>query len=228
MGKNILVTGASSGIGLETSRLLTQEGHTIIMVSRHIVEQNIIINGTGNYFFYNADISKQEEVTRLFDWLTEKNIELDAIINNAGFVEPEGIFDTSFENWNKTIETNLTGTFLVAQIGAKHMKLRGGHIINISSTAGLSPRPGWAAYAAAKSGVINFSMAIAEELKMYGIRVFIICPGRTATPLRKILAPEENPKTIMQPESVAKIIKMCLSDEAGVLEGQPIIVRDRF
>ncbi len=108
------------------------------------------------------------------------------------------------------------------------MKQNGGKIINIASTAGLTPRPGWSAYAAAKSGVINFSSAVAEELASYDIKIFVICPGRTATPLRKILAPTEDPKSIMQPDTVADTIVFCLTDAANPIEGQPILVRERF
>ncbi len=68
---------------------------------------------------------------------------------------------------------------------------------------------------------------MAEELRNYNIKVFTICPGRTATNLRRKLAPNEDPTTIMQPESVVNTIKYCLTDQADVLEGQPLIVRER-
>ena len=107
------------------------------------------------------------------------------------------------------------------------MKKNGGKVVNIASTAGLSARPGWSAYAASKAGVVNFSLTMAEELRVYGIKVFCICPGRTATDLRRKLAPNEDPTTIMQPDAVVNAVKYCLCDEADVLEGQPILVRER-
>jgi len=91
----------------------------------------------------------------------------------------------------------------------------------------LSARPGWSAYAASKAGLINFSETMAEELREYNIKVFTIAPGRTATDLRRRLAPSEDPKTIMQPDKIANIINFMLSEESDVIEGQVVQVRER-
>ena len=176
----------------------------------------------------DVDVANESSVISLFGFVREHFGRLDALINCAGYVEPEGVFSTTLENWEKTITINLTGTFLCCKYASLLMKQNGGKIINIASTAGLTPRPGWSAYAAAKSGVINFSSAVAEELAAYDIKIFVICPGRTATPLRKILAPTEDPKSIMQPDTVADTIVFCLTDAANPIEGQPILVRERF
>lgn len=227
--KTYIVTGASSGIGFETALLLQQKGARIIWASRNIISdkkvKEVLKNGS---LLMNLDVADEESVKEFFSTLKSENIIIDGLVNCAGYVEPESLLNTTLENWNKTLCVNLTGTFLCTKYAVLLMKNHGGKIINVASTAGLTPRPGWSAYAAAKSGVINFSSAISEELKDYGIKVFVICPGRTATPLRRILAPNEDPKTIMQPEKVADIITFCFSDDADVLEGQPILVRERF
>jgi len=228
-GKIIVVTGASSGIGLQTALQAQEAGATVIFASRNAEGNTTIASELkGNSVAKNLDVSNENSVKSFFNYLKETFKYIDALVNCAGFVEPESLLNTSLENWNKTINTNLTGTFLCSKYATLLMKQNGGKIINIASTAGLTPRPGWSAYAAAKSGVINFSNAIAEELKDYKIKVFVICPGRTATPLRKILAPNEDPNSIMQPEAVADVVMMCFTKQAEVLEGQPILVRERF
>lgn len=227
--KTFIVTGASSGIGFHTAMLLQQKGAKVVWASRSITSnKDVIRNVDEQAKVIQLDVSNETSVKDLFSSLREENIFIDGLVNCAGFVEPESLLNTSLENWKRTIDVNLTGTFLCTKYATRFMKKNGGKIVNVSSTAGLTPRPGWSAYAAAKSGVINFSSAIAEELKEYNIKVFVICPGRTATPLRKILAPDEDPMTIMQPSKVAEVIAYCLSGDADVLEGQPILVRERF
>lgn len=224
--KVILITGASSGIGLALSKSLKSENVELILCSRSIAETKEL--EAENCHLMTMDVADESSVESVFEQVKDKFGRLDALVNCAGFVEPKSLMGTEFSNWKKTIDINLTGVYLTCKAAAFLMRSKGGKIVNISSTAGLSPRPGWSAYAAAKSGVINFTLAIADELKEYGIRTYILCPGRTATPLRSILAPEEDPTTIMQPMQVVKFINMCLNDDANVIEGQPIVVRDRF
>jgi 3-oxoacyl-[acyl-carrier protein] reductase len=227
--KVFIVTGASSGIGFETALNLQERGAKVIWASRTITNNEEIKKLLKNdSLAMDIDVSDENSVKSFFKKLKNDGVKVDGLVNCAGYVEPESLLNTTLANWNKTIEVNLTGTFLCTKYATLLMKPGGGRIINVASTAGLTPRPGWSAYAAAKSGVINFSNAISEELKMYGIKVFVVCPGRTATPLRKILAPNEDPSTIMQPEKVAAMIVYCLGGEADVLEGQPLLVRERF
>lgn len=228
-GKIVVVTGASSGIGLETAIKAQENGATVIFTSRSAETSDDVRQWLkGDSRVRNLDVSQEQSVIDFFKYIKQEFGTIDVLINCAGYVNPESLLNTTLENWNTTLQVNLTGTFLCCKYATLLMKSNGGKIINIASTAGLTARPGWGAYAAAKSGVINFSNAIAEELKDYGIKVFIICPGRTATPLRKILAPNEDPNTIMQPQAVADVVMMCLSSTAEVLEGQPILVRERF
>ncbi len=227
--KVVVVIGASSGIGLEIAKKVQNDGNYVVWCSRKICQNSEVVSLVNeNSSIFDVDVSDENSVKELFNFVDKKYGYLDALINCAGFVDPESLLMTSIENWKSTIDINLTGTFLTCKYGSLLMKSSGGKIINIASTAGLTPRPGWSAYAAAKSGVINFSYAIAEELGSYNIKVYIICPGRTATPLRKILAPDEDPTTIMQPSVVADIVIYCMSDSANAIEGQAIIVRERF
>ncbi len=227
--KVVVVTGSRTGIGLEIGLAALETGAKVIFCSRDI-ENNIpaALADKKNYYVKNLDVSNEKSVVDFFSFVEDKFGFLSILVNNAGYANPMGLLDTTLENWNTTIGVNLTGTFLCTKFAVRLMKIKGGKIINISSTAGLTPRPGWSAYAAAKSGIISFSAAMSEELKEYAIKIFVFCPGRTATPLRKILAPQEDPSTIMQPEAVSRIIKLSFYDEFDVLEGQPIVIRERF
>src|SRR5690606_33840484 len=103
-----------------------------------------------------------------------------------------------------------------------------GKILNVASTAGSSARPGWLAYASSKAALISISQTLSEELSEYGILVYCISPGRCATELRKILAPDEDPSTIMQPEDVGDVVYHLLSDTGMCLDGQNIVVRKQL
>jgi len=227
-GKVVIVTGASRGIGIEISLSLIKQGAAVVLAAR---STNKIVDSLagveGDYFIHNTDIEDYDSVKYLVSSVIDKYGRIDVLINNAGYVEPKSLFETTLENWNKTIAVNLTGVFLSTKEVSRYMKKTGGRIINIASTAGLSARPGWSAYAASKAGLINFSETMAEELREYNIKVFIIAPGRTATDLRRRLAPSEDPSTIMQPNKIANIINFMLSEESDVIEGQVVQVRER-
>ena len=105
------------------------------------------------------------------------------------------------------------------------MPRSGAKILNVASTAGVTSRPGWLAYAASKAAVISISNTLTDELAEYGIKVYSISPGRCATELRRKLAPEEDPSTIMQPEDVAEVVATLMRDDETCLDGQNLIVR---
>jgi len=226
--KVILVTGASQGIGETIVRSFSALGGKMVLAARQAEKLTAVAAELpGENLVCPTDVRDENEVRRLMKRTIARFGRIDVLINNAGYVDPAGLLDMSLEQWRLMIDTNLTGTFLCTREAVKYMKKRGGRIINIASTAGLSARPGWSGYAAAKAGVINFSQTMAEELRVYGILVFCICPGRTATNLRRRLAPNEDPTSIMQPRAVVETIAYCLSPEAGVLEGQVLQVRER-
>lgn len=232
-GKTAVVTGASRGIGREISYALGRRGMNIVLVARsadaleHVADE---IRGRfkANVMVFAADVRDEAHVVDVVKRTAETFGAIDCLINNAGFVDPVGILEMTAENWDRVMETNLRGTFLFTREVVRYsMKERGGKIINIASTAGISPRPGWSAYAASKAGVVNFSLTMSEELREYGIKVYCISPGRTATELRRILAPEEDPSTILQPEHIAETVVFLLSPAGDYIDGQSIVVRRR-
>ena len=125
-------------------------------------------------------------------------------------------------------KVNLFSVFILTRETVRFMKNRGGKIINVASTAGMSARPGWSAYASSKAALISFTQTMSKELEEYKIKLYSVSPGRCATDLRKLLAPEEDPKTIMQPEEVADVIYSLTSGFGNVLDGQNIILRKQL
>lgn len=215
MSSNIaVITGASGGIGHATALKLSNR-FKVIGLSRRIVE------GIDSL---SVDVSDPVQIERAFRIIAEKYGVPKVLINCAGTVEPRGLLEIPFEEWQETISVNLTGIFLCTQQFAKYARSHGGKIINVSSTAGTRPQPGWSAYAASKAGVINFSLTMSEELKPYNIKVYCLAPGRCATKLRRKLAPDEDQSLIMQPGEVAELI-FHLSTSDNLLDGQVLTVR---
>ena len=127
-----------------------------------------------------------------------------------------------------TYKINVFSPFILMRESVRYMKKNGGKILNVASTAGMTPRPGWLSYSSSKASVISMSQTLTDELSEYGIKVYCVSPGRCATKLRKRLAPNEDPRTIMQPIEVAEVICDLISDEECCLDGQNIIIRKQI
>ena len=151
-------------------------------------------------------------------------------MNIAGYTDPQPLLTTSLESMRLTYETNVFAPFMLIRECTKYMRLNqdGAKILNVASTAGITPRPGWLSYASSKAAVVSMSQTLAEELAEYGIRVYCISPGRCATALRRKLAPNEDQSKIMQPEEVGRIICTLVSRNEHCLDGQNIIVRKKL
>lgn len=229
-----IVTGASRGIGRAIAVELSSRGLSVVAAarSREGLEGTLELmnaarpNDTVRHLAIAADLTEEREVERVFAAAVEAYGSVDALVNNVGYVEPVGILELTLDNWNTTFAANLTTTFLCTREFVRMRKHLGGRIVNIASTAGMTPRPGWSAYAAAKAGVISFSRTMAEELKPYGIRVYCVAPGRTATDLRRRLAPDEDQTEILQPDAVARFVGFLITGaESEFIDGQAIVIR---
>ncbi|WP_138496163.1 SDR family oxidoreductase [Paenibacillus pinistramenti] len=230
--KTCIISGASKGIGRAIAIELSKSERSIekfILISRSITELEKtkgFMDTSSLVELYSIDFANIEETQEQLASLFKDN-DADILINCAGYVEPRSILETTIENWETTFKVNVSSMFLITKEAVKTMKSSGGKIINISSTAGMSARPGWSAYAASKAAVINFSETLSEELKEYGIKVYCVSPGRCATDLRKKLAPNEDPSTIMQPEDIAGVVRSLIPASGDFLDGQNIVVRQQ-
>ncbi|HEY1179855.1 MAG TPA: SDR family oxidoreductase [Phytomonospora sp.] len=234
MSKSLLVTGASKGIGAATVERFfyaDNEVDDFILLAREseafsaFLDKLAADNPHGKKVTsYNIDLADRARTVGLMKDVMATHGKVDLLVNNAGYTSPMSIQQIEFADFERTIGVNLYAPFTIVQ-----ELLHNGNtfelIVNIASTAGMNGRPGWLTYSASKAAVITMSEVMKEELAIYGTRVVCISPGRCATDLRKTLAPDEDPTTIMQPEHVAGVIDMLASDVGRFVDSRNLVVR---
>ncbi len=185
--KAALITGASSGIGLELAHVMAKEKHNLVLVARSIDKLNelakelIQIHGI-KVKTYKADLSNTKEIEKLYQQTQADDIEVSYLINNAGFGEYGKFIENDWEKLNAMMQLNMVSLVHLTSLYSKHMvSSRFGKIMNVASTAAFQPMPYFAVYSATKAFVLSFSEAIASELKDHGITVTALCPGLTGT-----------------------------------------------
>jgi 3-oxoacyl-[acyl-carrier protein] reductase len=234
MSKSIMVTGASKGIGLRTVREFFYADNDVtdfILLSRRsdeftVAVKELVANNPHNKRVtpYFIDLADREGLVVMMKEIMEVHGTVDILINNAGFTAPMSIQQIDFADFERTIGVNLYAPFTIVQ-SLLHNGNTFDLVVNIASTAGINGRSGWLTYSASKAAVISMSEVMKEELAIYGTRVVCISPGRTATDLRRTLAPDEDPTTIMQPEHVAQVIAMLASSVGRFVDSQNLVVR---
>ncbi|MEG2288431.1 MAG: SDR family oxidoreductase [Clostridium sp.] len=189
-GQNIIVTGGTSGIGKSVCIRAAKEGGNVVIVGRNEERGQAILNeiteNGGSAMFIAADVSKESDVTKLFNTVTDKLGEIHVVINNAGIVgHGERIDELATEEWLNVINTNLNSAFYCCREAAKNMinHKKGGSIVNVSSIAGSTGFYRSSAYVASKHGLNGLTKAVANDLAMFNIRCNSVSPAGTSTPL---------------------------------------------
>lgn len=235
MGKTVVITGASQGIGRAAAiRMCREPGvSSIVLIARNAdglaetaAAMEVPASVTVRPIAY--DLANLDGIPDLVKGVHDEFGSLDILLNIAGYAEPKSLLDTTADNLVTTFTINVFAMLLLTRELVRAMQGRPAKVLNIASTAGITARPGWVAYAASKAAVVSLSMTLADELAGTGIKVYSISPGRTATELRRILAPDEDPSKIMQPSAVAEVIATLMRDEERTLDGQNIIVRQQI
>ena len=196
-GKNMLVTGGTSGIGKAVCVRAAKEGAFVIIVGRNeergqSVVNEIVQNG-GKARFIKADVSREDEVINLFNIINNEIGELHVAINNAGVVgHGERVDELSTEEWLRVINTNLNSAFYCCREEAKNMLTHkhGGSIVNISSVAGATGFYRASAYVSSKHALNGLTKAVSNDLDKFNIRCNSVSPAVTATPLNDRSAEE--------------------------------------
>lgn len=185
--RRALITGASAGIGRELARLFAQDGHDLVITARgterllELAQELKEAHGV-DVVVEPADLTDAAAPSALFDALARRGLDVDLLVNNAGFGAAGPFLDLELERQTSMIEVNVAALTKLTHLFARSMVERGfGRVLNIASTAGFQPGPGMAVYYATKAYVISFSEAIAHELKGTGVTVTCHCPGPTAT-----------------------------------------------
>lgn len=234
MTKTALVTGASRGIGLETVRRFihnSEDVTTVVMFARASEDFDAAVATLQEeapvgrrIIARNVDVGDRGDLKKAVKAVYDEVGNIDILVNNAGYTNPVPLQQVKMSDFEKTMNVNVYAPFLIV----KTLLNRGNEfslIVNIASTAGINGRSGWLSYSASKAAVINMSQVMREELAIYGTRVVCLSPGRTATALRRTLAPEEDPSTIMQPEHVAKVIETFASPIGRFIDSENVVVR---
>ncbi|MBU4317453.1 MAG: SDR family oxidoreductase [Proteobacteria bacterium] len=195
--KVALVTGGSRGIGLELARYLLKEGARVVICGRKKENLDAAVKelqGGGSVLAVPAHIGKPEDVDTLFKSVMDTFSKLDILINNVGMNLPTSTLDeTDPAMWQKIIDSNLTGTFLVSRKASQIMKRQGGgKIVTISSIAARKSSPGMGIYGIAKAAVEQMTRVLASELASSNIQVNAVAPGMVRTGFSKPFWANEN------------------------------------
>ena len=230
-GKNILVTGASQGLGREIALRFAREGAAgLSLVARHIDQLNTVrdeirkISLKIEIVIIEADVSKSRDIERIVaTTLAQFKGSLDVLVNNASTIGPSpmpNLLDYPVEGFRNVIDTNLIGPFLLIKNALPAMIERGGSIINVTSDAGQVGYPGWGAYGISKFGLEGMSQTWASELEETNVRVNWVDPGNMNTAMHRAAEPEEDPTEWANPADVTDVFAFLASDESKDVTGK--------
>lgn len=235
-GKVAIVTGAGSGIGKATALLFAQEGARVTVSDINIEGGEATVaeikKAGGEAIFARTDVTKAADCKALVAKTVKTFGRLDIALNNAGVNQtPTPLADISEDQWDRLVDTHLKGVFLSMKYEIPEMlKVGGGAIVNTSSVGGLVANPGWAAYQAAKFGIIGISKVAALDYAKQNIRVNAICPGATRTAIMKRWI-EEQPEIetlitnatpmgrMVDPIEQARAVLFLVSSDASFITG---------
>jgi NAD(P)-dependent dehydrogenase (short-subunit alcohol dehydrogenase family) len=229
-GKVAFVTGFGSGLGRAIAVLFAREGAAIIGTSTTDSKGRetlaLIEKENGKVFFHSGDVSQSAQMKSLVDEGVRRFGGIDIVVNSAGVRTNGSITEITEAQWDRTLDVNLKGVFIVSRLAIPEMIKRGGGvIINIGARSGIAGQAGRAAYCASKGGMITLTEAMAMDYAAEKIRVNCICPGPTRTPMVDTSTPErlEYYKTrvpigrIAEPEDIARAALYLASDEGSMV-----------
>ena len=237
-GKNVIVTGATRGIGREIALTLAQNGANIAINYRNLnSEVEDLINEIKSFgvdaFAIKCDVSIADEVDKLIKEVKAHYNTIDVLVNNAGITKDGLILRMKEEDFDDVLDVNLKGTFNTTKsVSSIMVRQKYGKIINISSVVGIAGNAGQCNYAASKAGVIGFSKSVARELASRNINVNVVAPGYINTDMTKNLPDKVKEeiiksipmKKIGDPKEVANLVLFLSSNLSDYITGQVINV----
>ena len=232
--KNIIVTGASGGIGNSIVERLNQNGANILATGTRIEKLEELKKKFNNIKILKFDISQHDKIEEFIENATkELGGSLDCIVNNAGITKDNLTIRMSLEEWSKVININLTSTFLMCKYSIKKMlKNKSGKIINITSVVGHTGNVGQANYTASKAGIVAMSKSLAIEYAKKNINVNCISPGFISTAMTDQIDEKFKEKIIAKipsnrlgkPEDIANAVNFLSSDQSDYINGETLHV----
>ena len=203
---NVLITGASRGIGRATALLFWKHGHKVIATARDAAALASLSQETNDEVLgLPAQLTEPTEIEALIEAAEAATGGLDVLVSNAGVARHALVHQMSLETWFEVLNTNLTASFLLSRaLVAKMLPRQQGKLIFVSSISATRPFGGFSAYSASKAGLLGLTRSLAEELRPHGIQSMAICPGSVDTEMLRQANPDL--KADMSPEEVAEAI----------------------
>ena len=232
--RNIIVTGASGGIGNSIVEKLSQNGSNVLATGTKIEKLKELKDKFNNIKFLKFDISQHDKIEEFMDNATEElGGNLDCVVNNAGITEDNLAIRMNLDEWRKVININLTSTFLMSKFAIKKMlKNKKGKIINITSIVGHTGNLGQANYTALKAGIIAMSKSLAIEYAKKNINVNCISPGFIKTAMtdkidekfKELITSKIPSARLGEPEDIANAVLFLASDLSNYINGETLHV----
>ena len=195
--KTVLITGGSRGIGKAVAMKFAENGYQIIInyvsdkTDTEQLKKELLQVGAADILLIKADVSNSEDVKNMVKESIEKFEKIDVLVNNAGITKDNLLMRMSEEEFNKVIQINLKGTYLVTKEVTRYMmKKKKGSIVNLASVVGVAGNAGQCNYAASKAGIIGFTKSVAKELASRNIRANAVAPGFIETDMTNVLKDE--------------------------------------
>ena len=235
-GKVAVITGAGSGIGFDSARILHKKGAKVILIGKTLKVKKRALSldkDLKQAKYYAADLTKEQNVKKLFKKIYSQNKKIDILINSAGLTGGGLLSEINYKKWDLIHQNNGTITFLSNKYASIYMKKQKyGKILNISSIAGrFRGLTSGTHYAYAKSGVIGFTRQLAYELSKYKINVNCLCPSHTLTPMVRSLVSKSKEKNMIKKfpfkrfakvEEQSSVAVFLVSDYASYMSGAVI------
>jgi NAD(P)-dependent dehydrogenase (short-subunit alcohol dehydrogenase family) len=242
-GRAALVTGAASGMGRATAHLFADEGAHVAVTDRSAEAVDAVVReitaAGGSAHGWAMDVTDGARVTQVVDEAAARFGRLDILVNNAGVGGPGSIETTSEEDWDRVLAANVRSGFLCSKYALPHLRATGGVILFTASIAGIEGALQLVSYATSKAAIINLVRAMALDHAREGIRVNVVCPGATDTPmLREGLEKNGIPieafasrlptQRLVTAEEVAEAFLFLASDAARSITGQTLVIDGGF
>lgn len=236
--KVAIITGAGSGFGRATAELYAKEGAKIVAVdfNEETVQETVtaIQDNGGEAVAVKADVSMDEDVKNFIQTAIDTYGKIDILFNNAGIYAPGTVEETDIDDWNHSLDVNITALFLAGKYAMPYLKESKGNIINTASAGGIIGFPNAISYATTKGAVISFTRAMAVDYAEAGVRINAICPGTGETGMTKDLLEIDEiyegfvspipMKRLGKPNDIANAALFLGSDQASYITGHALPV----